>query len=469
MSEQQPARNIYQFVENAVDDLGQLLALGAGGTLAGLYFGGRWVAGLLRPVFGQSAGTITTAGGIVLGVVFIGTVSYFVVNRNGKITFENAKSFLGKFGKKEQSETDTTAPTVDAAETHRSLFQMQRLLSAPHLLIVTGTRAGKTTFGNALMKMAMKNGADVVVLDGKPEGDWAKKWEGVNVKLRLAKDFPMALTHVHRVMEGRKQLTNERPKPLYVMIDETQNVTGRIPETVETISALLSEGAAFSIHVILMTQAATIAQIGFAGRIPVLQSNTTPVYLGVDKSTGQRYFVRGTFNGGLVKPDDVATRYSTPVLPSPWGITDDMPIHDDSHLLNEINVVAEMPTVATQRVAPVQSGGVNHTTQEVNTPYQHAPVQNGATVLAPTYHAETVTTEVENLVQSAKHVINRLTGQNTKYLRGQTPLTEGEVVAIKMLNTAVSQNELCKIVFGSKNQPIVNAIKDVLSDVEKIF
>jgi hypothetical protein len=334
-----------------------------------------------------------------------------------------------------------------------SIGQIRDIASQQHLLILAGTRAGKTVFVHEVIKHAMQEkDAKFFVIDGKPEGRMDRKWIGATRVVTQPSLFVKFLAAAANLVEQRSKAGPKIFPPTWFVIDEAQKVTGEFPLAVDYVADILSRGASFNVHIVLMSQASTIANIGFEGRYDVLNHNAVKLWLEHNPSTGERTFGYARIKGGQITP--MKQRFVTPVLPAPWADVSGLERHDASV---EILQLAMFDDGGATPYTNGVNGGANHVAPVVQVA---PPVESAPTVeAAPVYRQQMA---VDDAGAIASVVLATMTS-TTQYMNGQRQLSSGEVGAISLLHSqGWSMTKICEFVFGSKNVPNFDSVRSVL-------
>jgi hypothetical protein len=353
-------------------------------------------------------------------------------------------------GGEQPVETEPPATEPTPQDLAKARDTMHRIKDADHIFIISGTGAGKTTFATAVMQDAVRGGGSYFAIDGKPGMNWELKWPGASGKIKDPREFVRFLTGAVKVMEKRISYGAAQFPPLYIVIDEASQVTGKFEEAVRLVSDLSSRGREFNVHIWLMTQAGTVNEIGFEGSTPVLEMNFEALYL-EQVGNGQRTFGFARFRSGNVRP--FGERYITPNLPAPWADTENLPIYDNSR---EFETAVQPQVVVVHE--PVQNGlhqPPNGRVPEVIACSPSAPVR---VVQAVQPHK----TESDNIRTTARWMIESMTEESAFPIGGRF-LTVGESSAIFYLNQVEwTQNEIIEFVLGAKNSQRLAAVAGVL-------
>lgn len=435
------ARNIYQFIENSVDDMANAVTVATIGAGAGVI----WLAGeaaqVLRGTFGQDAQEIV--GGLIT-VVIIGGVAYGLYRVRGGFSLRRLlrPPTSDAYRAERDGGPNPALPTQyeddEIDQLTDTQLMMRNLIDAEHVLIVSGTGAGKTVFTTEIMRQMVQAGGKYYVLDGKPGMNWNAKWPLAARKIKDHALFVPALKTAVLDMERRIQHGAARFRPTYIVIDEASQVTGNYEEAAAAVADLSSRGREFNIHVWLTFQAATVKQAGFEGIMPILEHNFTAVELGKDDDG--RYFKFARFRKGDIY--SLGERYPIPNLAAPWADTSGLPIYDDR---------GEFVVDPSGANNGADSNAPQHTLR------QSAPLTTYAQTEPAPVHAP-----VQNVLNMVKVLIDNSVG-STDIPYGKGWLSVGQAAAIFTLGKAeYSINEICDIVFGSKNQMRLEAVNKVL-------
>ena len=408
----------------------------------------------LRPYFGQSAGFVFGATAIVT----IGGITY-VIKKRGKEDDPEADGddnepqppFAQRFNQFVDSQIARTIPVeqrpvASIVTDPDSDAALNRLVDALHVFCEAGTGSGKTVLVTEIMRRVVAGGGKYFVLDGKPEGDWSKKWPGASKKIRNPELFVIALKAAQIDMERRIKHGMAKFPPYVLILDEASEITGKFEEAENAISDIARRGRSFGMRVWLLNQASTVMEVGFSGRAGILESNFTAIKL--ENEDGQRLLRFGKLRSGRVIPYQAS--YSIPQLPAPWANLDGLPEYNDSGEFDLHQPAVQLPLPAVQ-----------------------TPTQNGACTGANGHLPERVTAsapELVQVVQAESDKINSVARWMIETMTDESPhpigarfLTVGEASAVFYLNQMEwTQNEIIEFVLGVKNAQRLAAVKGVL-------
>lgn len=473
---EEDTNTIWEFLQESAGDAARVI--GAGGVVT--LIGGVWAYGhvvdAMRPIFGQSAGSVTCIGSGLFAVTLGGVTYYFVrkhrrahpgqpqpVSGPGPQPLTPQSSMMDRVINMMNAPRNPPQPISndggerpsvrEVNDVAQSWIEMKRISEELHILSLGGTGAGKTVFFTAVSQLAIEDGGKIYVLDGKPGMGWEQKWPNATRKFKDPGLFVPFLKTAVVQMERRIAAGKHRFPGMYIVVDEAQRVTGQYDEAVELIADLSSRGREYNIHVWLLSQAATADLIGFGGKMAVLEKNFTAVELMRENDRYQFSYAR--FAGGGIK--SVGERYITPRLPSPWDDTSDAPVWDDA---SEFAVFQAPETAVSIPVKSAVSNGngagVVATIQEEYPPSR-----------SETFHVETdAADEPKSASKIVKDMMAALT-EDSEYKIGKRYLTYGQSSAIAFLNhIGWSKRAIMLEVFGSINGQNHEAVNNVLGEFE---
>lgn len=155
----------------------------------------------------------------------------------------------------------------EASPPHAPLGELpllDTLDAAPHLLIIGGTRGGKTTLMHELAQRRVRAGARVLV--GDPDAARGV-WPGCRVYGGGDQfdEIGHMLSQVEREIQRRRGLRAQGTRtfaPLYVVLDEVQDIAREVDGATTIIEAIARRGGKLGVHAVLGVQDKLVATLG---------------------------------------------------------------------------------------------------------------------------------------------------------------------------------------------------------------